>query len=114
MKKILIFLSSFILLLSMTTAFAQNSKDGNTKTGTILVIVNGFNNDTGDARIGLYNSRDGYKNERWFQGKKVQIINGKVEFTFKDVPFGEYVVAVHHDENRNGKYDWTVLGKSEA
>jgi uncharacterized protein (DUF2141 family) len=45
---------------------------------------------------------------------KVRIINNKVEFIFKYIPFGEYVVGAYHDENSNGKYDWSIFGKSEA
>ena len=61
MKKGFILISVLFVLLSLNAAFAQNNEDYNPKRGTILVIIDGFNNDKGQATIGLYNTIDSYK-----------------------------------------------------
>ena len=111
MKKVFILLWVCFSFLSVASAFCQNSPGTSTKSGTLTVLIDGFNSDKGTARIALCNSIEGYKSDdRAFRREAVPIINGKAECAFEDLPFGEYVIKVFHDENGNRKLDKNLFG----
>lgn len=41
---------------------------------------------------------------------KVKIENRKAEYTFEELPFGEYAIKLFHDENMDGELDTNFLG----
>ena len=43
-------------------------------------------------------------------GKDVEVTGKSVVYSFKDVPFGTYAVAIFHDTNSNGKLDKNLFG----
>ena len=111
MKKIFILMWICFLLLSLESAYSQNMQEGNTKTGTLLILIDGFNSNKGDAKIALCNSIEGYKkDDKAFQRGGAPINDGKAEWAFKDLPFGEYAIKVFHDENSNNKLDKNLFG----
>lgn len=111
MKKVFILIWVCFLLLSLESAYSQNTQGGSTKTGTLMVLIDGFNSEKGDAKIALCNSIEGYKNdEKAFRREAARINNGKAEWAFKDLPFGEYAIRVFHDENGNNKLDKNLFG----
>ena len=111
MKKIFAMMGICILFLSATIAYSANIQ-GSVKSGVLMIIVDGFKNDKGFAKIALSNSSESYKNDaKAFMSKKVQIINSKAMVSLKDVPFGEYAIKVYHDENGNGQLDKSIFGK---
>jgi len=111
MKKVFILMCVCFLLVSHASAFSQNSQGGSTKTGTLTVLIDGFNSDKGDARIALCNSIEGYKSDdKAFRREAARISNGKADWAFKDLPFGEYALKVFHDENGNFKLDKNLFG----
>lgn len=79
-------------------------------TGVLSVTAVDFNNDQGQAVVGVYR-----RGKSWlaiggaFRVAKVAIKNGKVSTTFKDLPHDEYAVAVVHDRNLNGKLDMSYV-----
>ncbi len=111
MKKVVFLVWVCFSFLSVASAFPQNALAGSTKTGTLTVLIDGFNSDKGDARIALCNSIEGYKSEeKAFRREAARISNGKADWAFKDLPFGEYALKVFHDENGNNKLDKNLLG----
>jgi len=111
MKKVVLLVWVCFSLLSLASAFSQNSQGGSTKTGTLTVLIDGFNSGKGDAKIALCNSIEGYKSDdKSYRQEAVRISNGKAEWAFEDLPFGEYVIKVFHDENGNFKLDKNLFG----
>jgi uncharacterized protein (DUF2141 family) len=111
MKRVFLLMWVCFLFLSLESAFPQNPQSGSTKTGTLTVLIDGFNSDKGEARIALFNSMEGYKtDEKAFRQEAVRISNGKAEWALKDLPFGEYAIKVFHDENGNHKLDKNLFG----
>ena len=45
-----------------------------------------------------------------FAGAVVKVTDNTLSYTFKDIPFGIYAVAIYHDINSNGKLDRNSLG----
>ena len=81
--------------------------------GEIIVDINNLKNYSGLARVCLYSSNDGFpiKSEKAFKTIVINLEKDGVRARFVDIPYGEYAVAVLHDENKNGKMDlsWMML-----
>jgi len=106
MTKIILKMMLIIMMLSPSALSASDL------TGNITVRMTGFHSDKGDVKITLFKSADGFPEEKdkAYKISSVQIENGKSQHTFTDVPYGEYGIAVHHDENSNGEMDKNFLG----
>jgi uncharacterized protein (DUF2141 family) len=79
--------------------------------GNLTVIVAGFKSGKGMARIEIMDSEQAYTNEtKAICLIKSRIVNNRVELTLKGLPYGQYAIAVFHDENNNGVLDKNLLG----
>ncbi|MCI5072056.1 DUF2141 domain-containing protein [bacterium] len=79
--------------------------------GDIKVMLIGFKSDQGQAMLALHNTKKTFlKKKAPFRGAEVMIKNKTAEYVFKDVPYGEYSIAVFHDENSNMDLDANILG----
>ena len=112
MKRVVVFLLGAGVIFILTAAALSQERPGNgSKKGTLVVLIDGFENDQGDARAGLCNSPEEYKSEReTFRQAALPIKSGRVEWVLKDLPWGEYAVKVHHDKNANGILDKNASG----
>lgn len=79
---------------------------------TINVRVSGFKSEKGQLYACLYNKADGFpsSSNSAFQCLKSKIIKDGTIISFKDIPEGNYAVAVIHDENLNQKLDENFMG----
>lgn len=94
-------LSVFAFFVSM--AYAQ--------TGTISVEISGIDETKGLMSIGLYSDEKGFPDDgKEYKGTDVNVTGQTVVYTFKEVPFGTYAIAIFHDTNSNGKLDKNFLG----
>lgn len=74
--------------------------------GRVVVVMDGFENTTGQALVALYDSEDAWlKIDRARRVIRAPVTGTRLEVTFDAVPFGTYGVAVIHDRNKNGKLD---------
>ena len=91
----------FIIFLSGTLFLnAQNS---------IEIEIHNFENNEGQALVGLYNSEKDFLKEE-YKGKMVKISNKMAVVTFDDLPDGQYAVTVIHDEDGNEDLTTNFLG----
>ncbi|PIW69408.1 MAG: hypothetical protein COW08_07295 [Ignavibacteriales bacterium CG12_big_fil_rev_8_21_14_0_65_30_8] len=121
MKHLFQLLSLSIILLTFPSnrLTAQNNPavadSVSQKAGNLIVRINKFESDEGEAKIALNNSEENYRKGKPFKAIAAKIVDGKLEFVFENIPFGEYAVKCYHDENSNGKMDSNFLGiPSEA
>lgn len=98
---------SLILFFCSTAASGQQQM----QSGEIIVEINTLKNHTGRARVSLYNSNDGFpiKSEKAFKTIVIDLEKGDTKAIFPDIPYGEYAVAVLHDENKNGRMDFSWM-----
>ena len=107
-KNILIVL---IVFLMTSFAFASEAQKSTRKIGQLTVIIVGLENDEGEVKIGLFDSKDSYFEEgEPFRGTSVVIKDRKAECTFKGIPYGTYAIKAYHDKNRNSKLDMNFMG----
>jgi uncharacterized protein (DUF2141 family) len=79
---------------------------------TLTVELTDLRNRQGVVCVALFNSSDGYPNDpdRAVRSGCFAIAALPCEVTFENLPFGRYAVAVHHDENMDGKLNCNALG----
>ena len=79
--------------------------------GKLTVIITGFDNDDGNCRYALDNSKSVYEREDtvWI-GKVLPIVKKQVVVVIDSLKYGEYAVRVFHDENKNKIIDTNLLG----
>ena len=104
------FLSAAFLTMAVANfATAQTAAT----TATLIVHLHGLRNDIGAARVGLYNTKSSFAGEKPYKGASSPVKNGVSVVEFENIPFGDYALAVLHDENGNNKMDFSVFGPAE-
>ncbi|NOX45863.1 MAG: DUF2141 domain-containing protein [Chlorobi bacterium] len=81
------------------------------QTADLSLTVTGFETISGTINIGLYNKADDFPEEN----KEYKLIIEEVRdkeftYTFKDLPLGEYAIALYHDENKDDECNRNFLG----
>ncbi|MFP4527252.1 MAG: DUF2141 domain-containing protein [Candidatus Kapaibacterium sp.] len=103
-----------IFLISLIIIFcAINSPSAKpTNSGALIVIIEGFENNRGQALCHLFNTPQGYpdESEKCFKSGKSTIDKKSARIVFGAVPFGSYALTTHHDANLNGVMDKTFFG----
>jgi uncharacterized protein (DUF2141 family) len=109
MKKVFLYFGVFFFILSNLLT-AQNNPNKQ-KTGNLTIIVSALQNNKGNVRIGLFNSKESYsEKEQLFKGAKIKVENKKVKWHVNNIPFGEYAIKAFHDEDSNDKIDTNFFG----
>lgn len=91
-----------------TVALGQSPATENCK---LLVHIDGFRNQKGDAGVTVFTSPDG-----WPENNDKAFMHGGHPFTGDkttvelQLPAGRYAIAVIHDENSNHKLDRNMIG----
>ena len=89
----------------MPTTLAQSAGQG-----TIIVKVVGLRSEKGQVRIAVFNSPERWLGEHPVYSSTIDVNGRSVAWKFNDIPYGDYGIAVFHDENKNGRMDKNVLG----
>ena len=80
--------------------------------GTLEVEINHLDNTKGHLLVSLFDKEKGFlEEESLFRKQTVKQITGLTQKVyFRNVPYGDYALAVIHDENANGDVDSNFLG----
>lgn len=112
MRNLTIVISSFLLLL-IITSFSNQAE----KTFSLTVNVEKLRNSEGIVQFALYNKEGSIPDENFkkcYKLLKSSIVNGSSTITFHGIPSGKYAVNILHDENNNGKIDKGFLLPKEG
>jgi uncharacterized protein (DUF2141 family) len=90
---------AFLLLLIMNT-------------GTVVVEVEGLRNTEGRLFISLYNNAEDFPevNKEYLIIVVDPIPDKNVKVRFENIPYGDYAMAMFHDEDRSGNIKKNFLG----
>jgi uncharacterized protein (DUF2141 family) len=95
-------ISLLVLILVNGALFAQHN---------FSVEVTGVQPGKGYVFFGLYDKEKGFlDNESQIATAKVKANQNSVVYTFKNLPDGNYAIAVYQDVNSNGKCDRNMIG----
>lgn len=79
------------------------------ETATLTIKIVGIESDDGQINIAVFGAEDAWMKMRLYE-IALDIEERSCTWVIEEVPFGEYGVAVYHDENGNGKHDKNFLG----
>ena len=81
-----------------------------TKTGTLIIKITGLTSNEGQARVAVFDSKESWLKKPVYK-KALKIEKRKGTWSLKDVPYGDYGIAVYHDQNGNAKKDSNLMGR---
>lgn len=109
MNKILFVICSLFFLLNSLTIINAESQ-----LGKIEIVIENLKSNNGVVRMHLYDKSKAEffprKTKLAFSRKESKPVNKKARFVIDSLPFGEYAITTHHDENNNRKIDKNFLG----
>jgi len=79
-------------------------------TATLIVRITGLVSEKGQVKIALFNSGETWLGDHPKYNATIPVNSQSVSWKLADVPYGDYGIAVFHDENKNGKMDKNFLG----
>jgi len=101
----------FLLLLLFAGPLHAQTPDS---TGTLVVIVTGFEADDGTARIRLDATASAFAGEAgddsFERATAMAVTSGPVVWTVDALPWGIYAASAYHDEDDDGKLDTNLFG----
>lgn len=100
------FLLSFVMGLSVFRLAGVAEE-----TGTLSIEINNIKSSSGMVWIGIYNSPKSFlvKEKAIIEGIQIHK-EGSLTIEIPGLKFGQYAIAIFHDENNNGEMDRNLLG----
>jgi uncharacterized protein (DUF2141 family) len=96
----------------LTLALCGGSHAQSPERGNITVVITKLRNAEGEVLISLYNRAEGFPRDRSMIIRSAAIPadgSGQVTTVFEDLPYGDYAIAVLHDEDRSDDMTFGVL-----
>jgi uncharacterized protein (DUF2141 family) len=103
LKKIYLFFT--LIIFSNFSVFAG--------TGKLRIEIIGIRSTKGKVLVNLFSTAKGFPTNPKYAYRTAELEikeGGKAYVEFADLPYGDYAVAVLHDENDNKKMDYNFLG----
>jgi uncharacterized protein (DUF2141 family) len=81
------------------------------QTCDLTISIPNLNSQKGEIQIGLYNKKEDFpKDDKQYKLFFIDVKTFSGKFTIKDLPKGEYAVALMHDENADKICNMNFLG----
>lgn len=104
-------LKKFLYILILSAVVAPLCAYAMPQYGDLTIILTGFRNNNGFARMSVANSKQGYIDEKKaYCGIKSRLTNKRVEVVLKNIPYGEYAISAFHDESGTGQIRKNIYG----
>ncbi|MBX9772082.1 MAG: DUF2141 domain-containing protein, partial [Candidatus Obscuribacterales bacterium] len=106
------------LCIAMLSALVMNGASvlaAMAEQGSLVVHVTGLKNNNGSVRVAMFNSESSYTSDKFtgesaFRKEIIPIKNNSAEYTFANLPFGDYAIKLFHDEDNSGKFETGMFG----
>ncbi|HEX6768724.1 MAG TPA: DUF2141 domain-containing protein [Candidatus Binatia bacterium] len=79
-------------------------------TATLTVKITGLLSEKGQVKLAMFNSAESWLGDHPKYKTTIDVNSQSVSWKLGDIPYGDYGIAVFHDENKNGKMDKNFLG----
>ncbi|MHC8508297.1 MAG: DUF2141 domain-containing protein [Rhodospirillales bacterium] len=90
----------------LTAAFVCAVFSAHAAAADLTVRITGLNPIEGNVHAALYDKPETFPKPKGMVGDIITPVTDRaVEVTFKNIPPGDYALAVFHDENLNGEFD---------
>jgi uncharacterized protein (DUF2141 family) len=98
------------VLSSLNVSFTPPTRAQSGGQGTVIVKVTGLRSEKGQVKIAVFNLPERWLGEQPVYSSTINVDGQSVTWKLNDIPYGDYGIAVLHDENKNGKMDKNFLG----
>jgi uncharacterized protein (DUF2141 family) len=99
-----------VILFSVVVSFSPPTPAQSSGPASIILKITGLRSEKGQVRIAVFNSSETWLGEHPAYSSTIKVDSQSVTWKLDDVPYGDYGIAVFHDENKNGKMDKNLLG----
>ncbi len=100
---------AILMAIGMSLHYAGQSGAQSGGRGTVVLKITGFSSARGQVKIAVFNSPEQWLDKPVYSNV-IDVESPEVLWKINDVPYGDYGIAVFHDENKNGKMDKNFLG----
>lgn len=77
----------------------------------VSINIDGVTSEKGNICFAVYNNEGSFlKFDEVYKSGSEKAVKGKTAFDIKDLPEGEYAIAIFHDANGNKNLDTNMLG----
>jgi len=83
---------------------------GSAVAGDLSVTITGVRSSGGQMRLAIFNNPVDFPSGRSVVTRNVPAREGEMTVVIEGLAAGTYALALHHDENTNGKMDTSLLG----
>ena len=83
---------------------------GSASAAELSVTILGLQNSDGSVRIALFNRAEQFPDGKAFVRQRIKAHGNGVKVLFRDLPIGDYAIAVLHDKNNSSRMDYSWLG----
>ena len=78
---------------------------------SVSIDIPNIKGNKGTLQIAVYNNAASFpKKGGEYKLMQYKVAEGQSHFVIKDLPNGTYAIAIHHDENSDGKMNTNMLG----
>lgn len=100
-----------VLIFCVTVGFATLAQQQARK-GKLKIVITNPRSQEGRLLLSMHNKQEGFPGDTAHSilTRALKITGDTMEFEFIKLPYGEYAVAVFHDENSNFKMDTNMFG----
>ncbi|MDP2605551.1 MAG: DUF2141 domain-containing protein [Deltaproteobacteria bacterium] len=99
-----------LIVFSVAVSFSAPAREQSGGPGTIILKVTGLRSEKGQVKIAVFNSSETWLGDHPAYNATIDVDGQSVTWRLNDVPYGDYGIAVFHDENKNGKMDKNFVG----
>ena len=101
---------AYVFLLFVGVNFTSASLAQPAGQATVTVKITGLRSEKGQVKIAVFNSSETWLGDHPVYNSTIDVKSQAVIWKINDVPYGDYGIAVFHDENKNGQMDKNFLG----
>ncbi len=100
------FAALIVLVISPALGLGNDLETPKVEFGSLEVRIVGLRNDKGTVHLALFNTKEGFaKRGKEFRKMTVKPASKTAIAEFTELPFGEYAVAMYHDENDDNRHN---------
>ena len=109
-RRRVIYFLAYIILCSAGMSFTPSLLAQAGEQATLILNVTGLRSEKGQVKLAVFDSPEKWLGEQPTYSSTIDVDGQSVTWRIDNVPYGDYGVAVFHDENSNGKMDKNFLG----
>jgi uncharacterized protein (DUF2141 family) len=106
----IVFSIALIILMSSGLSLTAPTLAQSGAQATLVLKITGLRSEKGQVKIAVFNAAEKWLGDQPIYSSTIRVDSQTVLWKINDIPYGDYGIAVFHDENKNGKIDKNLLG----